>query len=49
MARMLADANLRKQLKAKGLKHAQQFSWEQTAAATLEVYRAVDTTIGRSR
>lgn len=38
MTRVLDNANLRFQLRAKGLQQAKQFSWERTARATMEVY-----------
>jgi len=38
MVRVAADAGLRKRLHAAGLKQAQLFNWQRTAAATLEVY-----------
>jgi glycosyltransferase involved in cell wall biosynthesis len=41
MWRVLSDENLRRDLRAKGLKRAQTFSWERAARATLEVYRRV--------
>jgi glycosyltransferase involved in cell wall biosynthesis len=41
MARVLTDANLREELRAKGLKRAQTFSWERAARETLAVYRRV--------
>lgn len=39
LARVLQDPALRAQMRAKGLAHVAQFSWERTARATLEVYR----------
>jgi len=41
IAHLLGDANEREKRSAAGLKHAQTFSWERTAAATLAVYRKV--------
>ncbi|HEV2704740.1 MAG TPA: glycosyltransferase family 1 protein, partial [Pyrinomonadaceae bacterium] len=39
VAELLADVNLRRRLSEAGLARAQEFSWEKTARATLEVYR----------
>lgn len=41
MWRLLSEENLRRELRAKGLKRAQTFSWERAARATLQVYRHV--------
>lgn len=41
MVRLMGDAALREELKARGLRRASQFSWEASAAKTLEVYRQV--------
>ncbi|MCL4459983.1 MAG: glycosyltransferase family 4 protein [Chloroflexi bacterium] len=41
MQRLLVDNALRADLQRKGLERAKQFSWEQTARQTLEVYRRV--------
>ncbi len=41
MYRALTDEHLRKEMRVKGLKRAQTFSWERAARATLEVYRKV--------
>jgi glycosyltransferase involved in cell wall biosynthesis len=42
LTRLASDATLRERLRAAGLKRAQQFDWQKTAAATLETYaRAV--------
>ncbi|MBM3129723.1 MAG: glycosyltransferase family 4 protein [Chloroflexi bacterium] len=41
IARVLDDAALRDELRAKSLARAAQFSWERAARETLEVYRAV--------
>jgi glycosyltransferase involved in cell wall biosynthesis len=41
MRRVLADAGLRQDLRARGLARAQQFTWERTARETLAVYRQV--------
>lgn len=38
MARVLADEDLRRELKARGLKRAAHFSWKRTAAETLHLY-----------
>lgn len=38
MIRVAADATLRKSMRESGLIHAQQFQWQKTAAATLQVY-----------
>ena len=46
MVRVVADTDLRRQLIARGLKHSHKFSWAQTAAATLEVYREVAASVG---
>jgi alpha-1,3-rhamnosyl/mannosyltransferase len=43
-ARVLAEAALRDELRAKSLARAAQFSWERTAQETLEVYRAISST-----
>jgi len=40
MRRLLADADLRAELRARGLARARCFSWRATAARTLAVYRA---------
>ncbi len=39
LARLLADADLRQQLRAAGLARARRFSWEQTARETIAAYR----------
>jgi glycosyltransferase involved in cell wall biosynthesis len=39
--RLLEDSALRESLRSRGLARAREFSWEATARATLEVYRAV--------
>jgi glycosyltransferase involved in cell wall biosynthesis len=39
--RVIADAALRADLCARGVKRAAQFSWERAARETLDVYRAV--------
>jgi len=39
--RVLEDADLQRTLRAASLRRAGAFSWERTAAATLEVYRRV--------
>ena len=39
LASVLRDAGLRSALRARGLKRAEQFSWERCAAETLAVYR----------
>lgn len=41
MKRLLRDTELREQLVQKGLERARQFSWEQTALQTLDVYRSI--------
>jgi alpha-1,3-rhamnosyl/mannosyltransferase len=41
ITRLLEDQALRESLRAQGLNRAARFSWEATARATLEVYRAV--------
>jgi len=41
MWRLLSDENLRRDLRAKGLKRAQTFSWERAARATLDVYHRI--------
>lgn len=41
MEKILTDENLRKDLRAKGLARAKQFSWKRTAEETLQVYREV--------
>jgi alpha-1,3-rhamnosyl/mannosyltransferase len=41
LERALGDGHLRAELRAKGLARATQFSWERTAARTLEIYRQV--------
>lgn len=41
LARLLDDAGLRERLSASGLARAAQFTWASTAAATVDVYRAV--------
>ena len=41
LERVLADANVRMELRDKGLKQARQFSWERTARETLQVYQEV--------
>jgi glycosyltransferase involved in cell wall biosynthesis len=42
IGRVLADETLRAELSQRSLKQAGQFSWAQTAAATLQIYRQVD-------
>ncbi len=41
MQRVLTDEPLRREMRAKGLKRAQVFSWERAARETMEVYRKV--------
>jgi glycosyltransferase involved in cell wall biosynthesis len=41
MHRVLSDANLRDELRAKGLARAAQFTWERTAQETMKVYQSV--------
>jgi len=41
MVRLANDASLREELRARGLDRARDFSWEQSAATTLDVYRQV--------
>jgi len=41
MHRVLTDASLREELRAKGLAQAKQFTWERTARETVAVYRQV--------
>ena len=41
MERILKDPDLQSNMRAKGLLRAQHFSWTQTAAQILEIYRAV--------
>ena len=41
MWRVLGDENLRREMRAKGLKRAQIFSWQRAARETLAVYRMV--------
>ena len=41
MWRALSDENLRREMRAKGLKRAQTFSWERAARETLSVYQRV--------
>jgi glycosyltransferase involved in cell wall biosynthesis len=41
MWRLISDENLRREMRAKGLKRAQIFSWERAARATLDVYHKV--------
>ena len=41
MWRVLTDENLRREMRAKGLKRAQTFSWERTAIETMRVYEQV--------
>jgi len=41
MERLLSDEKLREELKVKGLKRAELFTWEETAKKTLQVYEEV--------
>jgi alpha-1,3-rhamnosyl/mannosyltransferase len=41
LIRLLADERLRREMREKGLAQAAQFSWEQTAQVTLDVYASV--------
>ncbi len=41
--RLLTDAPLWEELAAKGLAQSQKFSWQTTAAATLQIYRSLNT------
>lgn len=41
LRRVLSDANLRAELRARGLARAAQFTWARTASATVDVYRQV--------
>src|SRR5439155_23158565 len=38
MARIVDEGSLREELRERGLKQAQRFSWEETARRTLQVY-----------
>jgi glycosyltransferase involved in cell wall biosynthesis len=40
IVRVLSDAGRREALTAKGLRRAEQFSWDQAARQTLEMYEA---------
>ena len=42
IARVLADAELRTQLRARGIEQARKFTWERAARETLAVYQAVE-------
>jgi glycosyltransferase involved in cell wall biosynthesis len=42
MVRVLTDADLRRQLRERGLARARQFTWERTALETIAVYRQMD-------
>ena len=42
LRRVLTDEQLKRELVAKGLKQAKQFSWEKTARGTLRVYESVE-------
>ena len=39
VSRLLADADLRAQLKAAGIRQAARFTWKNTAALTVDSYR----------
>ena len=41
LMRLIDDASLRDELRARGLERARQFSWRETARSTLEVYKRV--------
>lgn len=41
MLQVLTDADLREELRRKGLERAKQFTWERTARETVAVYREV--------
>ena len=41
LVRVMADAELRDQLRASGLQRVRAFSWENTASATARVYRTL--------
>jgi glycosyltransferase involved in cell wall biosynthesis len=41
LMRLLTDGQLREELRAKGLRRASAFSWERSAAQTMDVYRQV--------
>ena len=41
MYRILSDENLRREMRAKGLKRAATFSWDRAARQTIQVYRKV--------
>ena len=41
MRALVVDGNLRRQLVELGLRRARQFSWERTAASTLDIYRSL--------
>jgi glycosyltransferase involved in cell wall biosynthesis len=41
MSRVLTDENLRREMRAKGLKRAATFSWQRAARETLKVYEKV--------
>ncbi len=49
MHRVLADSDLRDELRHKGLARAKHFSWEKTARQTIEVYEKVLGVIGTRR
>jgi glycosyltransferase involved in cell wall biosynthesis len=41
MCRMATDSSLREELRQKGLRRAQSFSWEKTARRTVDLYREI--------
>jgi glycosyltransferase involved in cell wall biosynthesis len=50
MGRLVSDASLREDLRARGLERARRYSWDETARRTIavyeEVYRSADTPRG---
>jgi glycosyltransferase involved in cell wall biosynthesis len=46
MKRVLTDGELRRDLRARGLDQAAQFSWDRTARETIAVYRRVVGEVG---
>ena len=44
LTRLLGDAALRDQLRARGRARAAEFTWERTTARTLDIYRALEAT-----
>jgi glycosyltransferase involved in cell wall biosynthesis len=49
MEQVLADENLRREMREKGLKQAAKFTWEAAAGKLLDMYRMLGTSGGEGK